>query len=163
MRFAKASITILVMLAAGGRAAAQGRPVPVRQPVVTVTGCVQRESAVLQPAFITGRAGMDKEFVLTFARLNPSDLQPPPPESIEPPDAVGTVYRLTGPKEAGLTQFLSQRIQVTGTFKDAKAAAAIRSPMHARAGQLTPADTPEIVIDTFKLVSEVCSPPVKSK
>jgi len=114
-------------------------------------------------AFVAGRAGMENEFVLTFARVNPSDLEPPPPEAAEPLDSVGAAYRLTGPKEAGLKQFLGQRIQVTGAFKDPKAAEATRAPVHGRAGQLTPADTPEIVIDTFKLVSEVCSPPVKVK
>jgi len=162
MRFASSVVPLLVLLAPAS-VAAQGRPVPDRAPVITVTGCVQRESAVLRPAFVAGRAGMENEFVLTFARVNPSDLEPPPPEAAEPSDSVGAAYRLTGPKEAGLKQFLGQRIQVTGAFKDPKAAEATRAPVHGRAGQLTPADTPEIVIDTFKLVSEVCSPPVKVK
>jgi hypothetical protein len=163
MRSKSSFVLVLLTLATRGTAAAQDRAAPDRAPVITVTGCVQRESAVLQPAFLAGRTGLENEFVITFARVNPSDLEPPPPESAEPPDSVGTVYRLTGSKEQDLKQFLAQRIQVTGAFKDPKAVATTRSPLHGRAGRLTPADTPEIVIDTYKLVSEVCSPPVKAK
>ena len=160
-------LTGLVIAAAGGQLALAAQVVaPTRPPYIVVMGCVQRESSVLKPDPSSPGAGMDKEFVLTFSVLSPdlqqSELPKPAADASGLPGYVGAVYRLAGPKEGELKQFVGQRVQVTGTFKDQdKAAAAIKAGKIGRAGELTPDDTPEIIIDTYRLVSEVCSPPIK--
>ena len=160
-------LAALVFAAAAGPVMRAAQVVaPARAPYVVVMGCVQKESTVLAPDPKSHGADMDKEFVLTFSVLSPdlqqSELPKPAADASGMPGYVGAVYRLTGRKEGELKQFVGQRIEVTGSFKDKdKAAAAMKGAKVGRAGQLTPDDTPEIIIDTYRLVSEVCSPPVK--
>jgi hypothetical protein len=137
---------------------------------ITVTGCVQRETAVLKRNPVVADVGMSDEFVLTHARLNigtsPSDEPRTEQPSAEPAGTsgaasnVGKVYRVTGDKENELKPYVGQRVEIAGSFKhetDAKAELASKGA-GGRTGELTPANTPEITITSIRPVSGTCSP-----
>src|SRR6187401_1444653 len=82
-------------------------------PLVSVAGCVQKETSVVQRNPVATNVGMDDEFVITFAKLLPATgtTTEPKPDVAPPADPVGTsvspgnfgtVYRLTGDKEKEL-------------------------------------------------------------
>ena len=130
---------------------------------ITLAGCVQAEKVVLKRTAAAGDLGMGDEFVVTHVKLNPE------PQQAEPvPDSpVGTsgsatgfgkVYRVTGDKESELKPYVGQRVEITGAFKnetDAKAELASMGKGD-KAGELTPANTPEITITAIKPVSGSC-------
>lgn len=141
---------------------------------VTIAGCVQKESAVLKRNPVAGNVGMDDEFVLTHAAKGsaPGANDVPKPDVSEPPAAVGTsgmagnfgtVYRLTGDKESELKGYVGQRVEITGSFKheDKAADAMSAAGTSGKAGDLTPANTPEITIEAIKPVSGTCAPAIK--
>ena len=133
---------------------------------ITVTGCVQAESAVLKRNAAAGDMGMSDEFVLTHARLDKGTGTAPESSSeAQPPNetAVGTsgsasnfgkVYRVTGDKESELKAYAGQRVEIAGSFKDeadAKAElGAVGTSGRTVTGELTPDNTPEITITSIK-------------
>lgn len=142
--------------------------------VITVAGCVQKETDVLKRAPVTGTVGMSDEFVLTRATLTrgPSPAEPrqtsPETKPAEPtsPSAgsagVGKVYRVTGDKEAQLKAYVGQRVEIVGTFKheeDARrelGAAGTSGTAPAPSGELTAANTAEITIESIRALSTPC-------
>jgi len=141
--------------------------------VVTVTGCVQPETAVLKRNPVAGNIGMGDEFVVTFATLNPSagtelpksDVQNPPTETAGTSGSAGfgKVYRLTGSQEKDLKAFVGQRLEITGRFKDKEKVKDELGSVgtSSRTADLTPNNTPEIIIDAFKPASGACTPAIK--
>lgn len=137
---------------------------------VTVTGCIQPETAVLKRTPVAGNIGMGDEYVVTFATLNPgagtdipkADVQTPPPESPGASAATGfgKVYRLTGDQEKDLKGYVSQRVAIVGRFKDKDKMKDELSSIgtSGRTGEPTPENTPEIVIDSFKPEAGACTP-----
>lgn len=135
--------------------------------VITVAGCVQKESAVLKRNPAAADIGMGDEFVLTFAALTAAG-EAPKPDVQAPPEAVGTsgtpgdfgkVYRVTGDKENELKGFVGQRVQITGSFKNKEDAADKLSSIGTSGRtELTPANTPEITIATITPMSGTCAP-----
>ena len=172
------SASLLGVLAFCGAVAAAQTPAPTANqkaasdsPAVTLSGCVQNESAVLQRNPAAGNLGMGDEFVLTFAAVNPAAGETAKPE-VQPSPAGGTpgapgnfgkVYRMTGDKEKELKNYVGQRVQITGTFKSKEDAADAMSSVGTtgRTGDLTPANTPEITITTVTPASGTCAPVVK--
>ena len=165
-------------LACGLAAAAQGldkMPVPragdQTSPAMTITvsGCVRNETAVLKRSPIAGEVGMTDEFVLTNSLLNPKASATDQPAT--PADApvatsgslgsFGKVYRVTGDKENELKAFVGQRVEISGRFKhdeDAKVElGAVGTSGRVVAGELTPANTPEITITAIKPIAGACS------
>lgn len=141
---------------------------------ITVAGCVQQESAVLKRNPAAGNIGMGDEFVLTNSvkgsAAGANDV--PKPDVSEPAAPIGTsgsagnfgtVYRLTGDKESELKGYVGKRVEITGSFKhEDKAADALGAAgTSGRLGELTPANTREITIDSIKPVSGSCSPAIK--
>lgn len=140
-------------------------------PVVTVIGCVQKETAVLKGNVATAaEPGMGDEFVLTNSKLStgaPSTDQPAPAEPAAT-DPVGTsgsasnfgkVYRVTGDKESDLKAFVGQRVEISGAFKneaDAKTELSTVGTSGRTAGELTKQNTPEITIATIKPSTGSC-------
>jgi len=131
---------------------------------ITVAGCVQPEKSVLKRTAAVGDVGMGDEFVVTNVQLNPP-AQPTEPVADAPvgtsgaPGTFGKVYRVTGDKESELKPYVGQRVEITGAFKnetDAKAEIASMGKGD-KAGELTPANTPEITITAIKPVSGACS------
>ena len=136
---------------------------------VTVIGCVQPETAVMKRTPVAGNVGMGDEYVVTFARLNPgAGTDTPKPDVPTPAEPTGTagstgfgkVYRLTGDQEKDLKGYVSQRVEIVGRFKDKDKMKDELSSIgtSGRAGELTPDNTPEIVIDSFKPGSGACTP-----
>jgi hypothetical protein len=144
----------------------------------TVTGCVQKEAAVLKRSAVAGNVGMSDEFVLTNALLKKSDAvsdkaktetEPPSAEtpSAEPVGTSGSasnfgkVYRVTGDKESELKTYVGQRVEIAGSFKkdeDAKTElGAVGTSGRAVAGEPTTENTPEITITSIKPVPGSCS------
>jgi hypothetical protein len=145
-------------------------------PVVTVIGCVQKETAVLKanPA-TTAEPGMGDEFVLTNSKLStgaPSMDQPAPagPPAADPVGTSGSasnfgkVYRLTGDKESDLKAFVGQRVEISGAFKneaDAKSELSTVGTSGKTAGELSKANTPEITVATIKPSTGSCGGAIK--
>lgn len=143
---------------------------------ITVAGCVQKETDVLKRSPVAGNVGMSDEFVLTRATLNPMTAAPKTaerqPEPTTPPAAAGTsgtvadgnkVYRATGDKEKDLKAYAGQRVEIVGTFKHAEDArrelgTVGTSGKPPAAGELTAANTPEITIQSIRLLSSTCGP-----
>jgi hypothetical protein len=138
----------------------------------TVTGCVQKETAVLKRSAAVGDIGMTDEFVLTHSKLGSSSTAEPQPETKpaagEPVGTSGAasnfgkVYRVTGDKENELKPYVGQRVEIAGSFKhetDAKAELASKGA-GGQTGELTPANTPEITISSIRPVSGTCAPGV---
>jgi hypothetical protein len=141
-------------------------------PAITVSGCVQKESAVLKRAPVVGNVGMDDEFVITFAKAGGADATAaePKPDTEPPPQATGTsgsasnfgtVYRLTGDKEKDLKSYLGQRVEITGSLKDKEKATDAMSSMGTSGKDITPSNTAELTIDTIKPLSGACTPAIK--
>jgi hypothetical protein len=140
-------------------------------PSVSFAGCVQKESSVLKRTPVVANAGMDDEFVLTFAKPSPAPGMTDPKPDAAPPEATGTsgspgnfgtVYRLTGDKEKDLKSFVGQRVEISGTVKEKdKAADTMSSIGTSGRTELTPDNTAEITIDAIKPVSGACAPAVK--
>jgi hypothetical protein len=135
--------------------------------VTTITGCVQKESAVLKRNPAAGNIGMDDEFVLTSSVLNPT-AENQKPGATEKPDAVGTsgaasnfgrVFRVTGDKEKELKSYVGQRVEITGSLKNKEDNVDKMSSMGAGGNsELTPANTPEVTIATITTTSGSCAP-----
>lgn len=137
---------------------------------VKVAGCVQAETAVLKRDTVTGQTGMGDEFVITQAKLNRSTGAMEKPQTETPPsEATGTsgsmgpgkVYRVTGDKESDLKNYVGQRVEIVGSFKndeDAKRETATGTSGTTPTGELTAANTPEITIDSVRAISGSCSP-----
>jgi hypothetical protein len=143
------------------------RAQPASSPIVTVIGCVAKETAVLKGGAAVGDTGMGDEFVLTNSKLSAgAPSADPAPPAAEPPatDPVGTsgsasnfgkVYRVTGDKEGDLKAFAGQRVEISGLFKneaDAKAEMGSGRP----AGEPTRQNSPEITITSVKPSSGSC-------
>ena len=178
MRMRMLPASLAAMLLCGAAVAAQQSatdkpgPAPAEQKAaaasVTVTGCVQLESAVVKRNAAVGDVGMSDEFVLTQAALNPGAPADKPATDQPPADAVATagsagpgkVYRVTGDREKELKSLVGQRVEITGSFKnttDEKAElAAIGTSGRTAAGEPTIANTPEITISDFKPLSGAC-------
>jgi hypothetical protein len=142
-------------------------------PVITVAGCVQKESNVLKRNPVAANVGMDDEFVLTNAAIGetPGSSEAPKPDVQPPAAAVGTsgspgnfgkVYRVTGDKEAELKSYVGQRVEISGTFKDKEPVTdAMSSVGTSGKTELTPANTREITIDAIKPLTGTCTPAIK--
>jgi hypothetical protein len=106
-----------------GASAGQRTPA---SPVVTVVGCVQKASSVLKHNPAAGAIGMDEEFVLTGAALNPGPGDEPkanPPEEavgMSGSLGLGRVYRATGDRGKDLKPYVGQRVEITGVFTDGR-------------------------------------------
>ena len=140
-------------------------------PVVTVIGCVQKETSVLKENPATAAVGMGDEFVLTNSKLStgaPSTDQPPAAAAAPTGEPVGTsgsasnfgkVYRVTGDKENELKTYVGQRVEISGAFKneaDAKAELSTVGTSGRAAGELTRGNTPEITIVSIKPSTGSC-------
>lgn len=134
--------------------------------VMTIAGCVQKESAVLKRNPGLGNVGMDDEFVVTFAVLNPAT-EGQKPDAEQKPDAVGTsgaagnfgkVFRLTGDKEKELKNYVGQRVEITGSMKKEPNVDKMSSIGTSGTTELTPANTPEITIATIAPSTGSCAP-----
>jgi len=146
-------------------------------PVVTVIGCVQKETAVLKGnAATAAEPGMGDEFVLTNSKLStgaPAMDQPSTPTEPPPADRVGTsgsasnfgkVYRVTGDKETDLKALVGQRVEISGAFKneaDAKTELSSVGTSGRTAGELTKQNTPEITIAVIKPSKGSCGAAIK--
>lgn len=139
---------------------------------VTVTGCIQPETAVLKRNPVAGTIGMGDEYVVTRATLNPGagtdmpkpDVQTPrQPTGTSGSTGFGRVYRLTGSQERDLKVYVGQRVEIVGRFKDKNTLKDELSSIgtSGRTGELTPENTPEIVIDSFKATTGACAPIAK--
>jgi hypothetical protein len=133
-------------------------------PVVTVIGCVQKETAVLKGnAATAAEPGMGDEFVLTNSKLStgaPAMDQPPAsPEASGSPSNFGKVYRVTGDKESDLKALVGQRVEISGAFKnaaDAKTELSTVGTSGRTAGEPSKQNTPEITIATVKPSTGSC-------
>jgi hypothetical protein len=161
-----------VWLAWGIAAAAQAPSTPASPPsdtVIIVTGCVKQESAVLKGARAAGDVPMSNDFVLTRSTLNPlpdrakADTVPATDTPVGTAGSAavvgfGKVYRVTGDKENDLKPYVGQRVEITGEFKnEAEAKAELASRDRSVTGELTPANTPEIIITAIKPLSGSCA------
>jgi hypothetical protein len=128
---------------------------------ITVSGCVQPESSVLKPGAMgtaTMGAGMGDEYVITQAKLSDTSATEKPEAgaaATQPNEPVGTsgtegsfgkVYRLTGGKEADLKNYVGQRVEIVGMFKNADDAKGETGAVGTSGSELTKANTPEITI-----------------
>ena len=174
MRMLPASLAAMLLCGAavGAQQSAADKPGPApadqkAAASITVTGCVQPESAVVKRNAAVGDVGMSDEFVVTQAALNPGAPADKPTADQPPADAIGAsgaglgkVYRVTGDKEKDLKSLVGQRVEITGAFKNAtdeKAElAAIGTSGRTAAGEPTIANTPEITIAAFKPLSGAC-------
>ncbi len=127
----------------------------------TVVGCVLKESNVLKKGAIGAAAesaGMGDEFVIAQAKV--SDSSKGATEKPETDTAVGTtgssgfgrVYRLTGDKENDLKNYVGQKVEIAGTFKNSSDATA-----SVPTGELTEANTPELTVTSVTPASGSCS------
>ena len=145
-------------------------------PVVTVIGCVQKETAVLKANPATAaEPGMGDEFVLTNSKLSTGAPAMDQPAPADPPaaDPVGTsgsasnfgkVYRVTGDKESDLKAFVGQRVEISGAFKneaDAKTELSTAGTSGRTAAELSKTNTPEITIATIKPSTGSCGGAIK--
>jgi hypothetical protein len=145
-------------------------------PAITITGCVQNESAVLKRNPIAAGVGMGDEFVLTNAAVTPApgSNEAPKPDVQAPPAPTGTsgssagfgqVYRVTGDKENDLKPYLGQRVSIVGRVKVKEGAtdkmSSIGTTGKAAEGARTPDNTPELIIDSIAQASGTCAPAVK--
>jgi hypothetical protein len=143
-------------------------------PAITVTGCVQKESAVLKRNPAAGSIGMGDEFVLTNSAITPApgsneapkpDVQAPPPEPTGTSGSAnnfGIVYRLTGDKESELKSYVGQRVLIAGTLKAKEKAtdelSSIGTSGKAAEGASTPDNTRELIIDSITPAAGTCAP-----
>jgi hypothetical protein len=145
-------------------------------PAITVTGCVQKESAVLKRNPVAANVGMGDEFVLTNSAVAPApgSNEAPKPDVQPPPEPTGTsgslttlgvVYRLTGDKEGELKPYVGQRVSIVGRLKDKEKTAdqisSIGTSGKAAEGAWTPENTREVTIDSITPITGTCAPIVK--
>src|SRR5262245_11543901 len=145
-------------------------------PAITLTGCVQKESAVLKRTPLAGDIGMSDEFVLTHSSVTPppGSNETPKPDAQAPPEPVGTagsavnfgrVYRLTGDMEKDLKPYLGQRVSIVGRVKGKEKItddlSSIGTSGKAAAGAWTPENTPEVTIESIAPATGSCAPAVK--
>ena len=145
-------------------------------PAITVTGCVQKESAVLKRNPAAAGIGMGDEFVLTNAAVTPApgSNEAPKPDVQAPPEPTGTsgsltgfgvVYRLTGDKESELNPYVGQRVSIVGSLKvkekTADEMSSIGTSGKAAEGAWTPENTREVTIDSIAPAAGTCAPIVK--
>ena len=141
---------------------------------ITVTGCVQNESAVLKRNPVAANIGMGDEFVLTNAAVTPPpgsneapkpDVQPPEPTGTSGSTGLGVVYRLTGDKERELKTYVGQRVSIVGSLKEKEGAtdkmSSIGTTGKAAGGAWTPENTRELTIDSIAAATGTCGPLVK--
>jgi hypothetical protein len=142
---------------------------------ITVSGCVQSESAVLKRNPIAANIGMGDEFVLTNAVVTPApgSNEAPKPDVQAPPEPTGTsgstglgvVYRLTGDRERELKTYVGQRVSIVGSLKEKEGAtdkmSSIGTSGKAAAGAWTPENTRELTIDSIATAAGTCAPVVK--
>jgi hypothetical protein len=159
-------------LALGISAAAQAPTTDQKTGSITVSGCVDKESAVLKRPAVAANMGMGDEFVITRSVLGPdvasankptteAEPTPAPPATIGTSGSAGNfgkVYRVTGQREGELKPYVGQRVEITGTVKhgdDAKA------EVGTSGRELTPENTPEITIVSIRAIPGACSPTVR--
>jgi hypothetical protein len=138
---------------------------PEKSQVITVTGCVQKETSVLKGnAATAAEPGMGDEFVLTNSKLStgaPAMGQPPAPaEASGSPSNFGKVYRVTGDKESDLKALVGQSVEISGAFKneaDAKTELSTVGTSGRTAGEPSKQNTPEITIASIKPSTGACS------
>jgi len=129
----------------------------------TAVGCVLKESSVLKKGAVGAAAesaGMGDEFVLAQAKVKDSTSAGAATEKPESDTAVGTsgsagfgrVFRVTGDKENDLKNYVGQKVEIHGMFKNASDATA-----SAPTGDLTEENTPEITITSVAPASGSCS------
>jgi hypothetical protein len=149
--------------------ATQTQPNPSQ--AITVTGCVHNETDVLKRQAVAGKVGMADEFVLTQATVKTAPTTAPTPEAQpKPPERTGTsgnalgkIYRVTGNQEATLKPHIGHRVEITGTFKsevDARrelGAIGTTGKPPASPPEPTAMNTPEITINSIRMLSEACS------
>ena len=169
---ASACLSGVTAIAAQSPAAQTSPAASSNSPVITVIGCVQKETSVLKENPATAAVGMGDEFVLTNSKLStgaPSTDQPPAAAAPPAGEPVGTsgsasnfgkVYRVTGDKENELKTYVGQRVEISGAFKneaDAKTElSAVATSGRAVSGELTRANTPEITIVAIKPSTGSC-------
>jgi hypothetical protein len=139
----------------------QAQPDPTQS--VTVTGCVRNEADVLKRPAAAGNVGMGDEFVLTQSVIQTAARPPAPPEPADASgSALGKVYRVTGDQEATLKSHLGHKVEIAGTFKsvaDARTelgAIGTSGRPPATAAEPTAMNTPEITINSIRMISETC-------
>jgi len=139
---------------------------------ITVTGCVNNETDVLKRPAVAGKVGMADEFVLTQATIKTGAPAAEPTPATEPaqPEPTGTsgmspfgkVYRVTGDQEAALKAHLGHRVEIAGTFKSETdalrelGAIGTSGKPPATPAEPTAMNTPEITINSIKMLSETC-------
>jgi hypothetical protein len=142
----------------------QAQPDP--KQIVTVSGCVQKETDVLKRPAAATNVGMGDEFVLTHVAIrtaaSPSEKEPSPAEPTGTSGALGKVYRVMGDQEESLKEHLGHRVEIVGTFKhetDARrelGAIGTSGKPPATPAEPTAANTPEITINSIKMISQSC-------
>ena len=147
------AIVATASLSAQQSAPAQ-EPAAKASPTMTISGCVQPESAVLKRNPVAANIGMDDEFVLTNSTVSPEGDAAKPEPAPAPAGTSGVVgnfgkvYRLTGDKEKELKSYAGQRVEITGSLKDKeKATDSMSSIGTSSKTELTPANTAEFTID----------------
>jgi hypothetical protein len=127
--------------------------------VMTIGGCVQKESAVLKRNPALGNIGMDDEFVLTFSELNPGkETAKQRAAEATPVGSFGKVFRVSGDKERDLKNYVGQRVEITGSMKNKEYTVDKMSSVGTSGTtELTPANTPEITIATVTPISGSCT------
>jgi hypothetical protein len=174
MKRLSASMTAAVLacgIAAAAQAPATSGADQKAPPVITVTGCVQKESVVLKRNPAAAAIGMSDEFVLTSAAIAPapggndtpkSDVQPQEPTATSgSAGSVGPVYRVTGDKEGELKAYLGQRVAITGRVKEKEKATDKMSSIGTTGGAWTPENTPEVLIESIAAAPGACAPLIK--
>jgi hypothetical protein len=165
MRNLSAAILVGAMAFAIGVNAQTPQQQPDPNQTITVTGCVQQQTDVLKRPAVPGKVGMGDEFVLTRSavRIGAPATEPPPQTPPTPPETEpGKIYRVTGDKEAELKAHLGHRVEITGKFKneaDARrelGAIGTSGKPPANAPEPTDINTPEITIDSFRMLSATC-------
>jgi hypothetical protein len=101
---------------------------------VTLVGCVMRE-ADYRKANDSGRGGAlgtgvgrGNEFVLVNAAKVASGATPPASAGECGASAAGEAYELTGSREPQLEKYVSRRVEISGTLKEAKTTGATGEP-----------------------------------
>jgi len=153
-RFAALGVAVILcgVTAAAQTPASRASDQSAAAPAVTVTGCVQKESAVLERTMVPADTGTSDEFVLTNAAITPANgTGKVPAEKTPAPTGtsgskLGVIYRLTGEKESELGPYIGQRVSIRGTLKPT---------------QKTSANTRELTIDTIGQAAGTCAPLVK--
>jgi hypothetical protein len=84
---------------------------PSRDAIITITGCLQRESDVLRRT----APGTADEFVLTFTKLTSGRVH-----FMEQPGPYGVICRLAGQGESQFAKYVGHEMQITGFITNRK-------------------------------------------